>query len=84
MPSRPESSAASAMPNPSPSSPTRWPAGTRADSKIICAVAEDRMPILCSGSAADTPGVPAGTCRQLIPWARSRPSGLPDVRANSV
>ena len=42
------------------------------------------MPILCSGGAARTPLVPAGTCRQLIPRARSRPSGRPEVRANTV
>ncbi len=42
------------------------------------------MPILCSGGAADTPGVPAGTWKQLMPRARSGPAGSPDVRANSV
>ncbi len=84
MPSRPESSAVSAMAKPRSCSPSRWPAGTHAPSKIIWAVTEARMPILCSAGAALTPAVPAGTCRQLIPRARSRPSGVPEVRANSV
>jgi hypothetical protein len=84
MPSRPESSAVSAMANPRPSAPIRWPVGTRAPSKITWAVTEARMPILCSAGAALTPPVAAGTCRQLIPRARSRPAGVPEVRANTV
>jgi len=61
IPSRPASSAASAIENPRPSSPTSWSRGTRAPSNSTWAVAEPRIPILCSGLAAVTPGVEAGT-----------------------
>ncbi len=84
MPSRPASSAVRARPNPSPSAPISDPAASLADSKCICAVTELRMPILCSGAAAATPGTSAGTWKQLIPRPRPAPSGDPPVRANST
>ena len=93
MPSRPASSAASAIEKPRSCSPTRFPAGTWAPANRICAVAEPRMPILCSGrrgadpvggrghvEAADAPGpLPAlGLARG--PREHGVEVGLPAVR----
>ncbi len=72
------------MRRPASGSPTRFPAGSRAPSKRSCAVTDDRMPILCSGGPALTPGAGAGTWKQLIPRDRPGPSGSPEVRANSA
>ena len=48
MPSRPASSALIAIRNPTPSSPTSRSAATRASSNAICAIGDDRRPIVRS------------------------------------
>ncbi len=71
MPSRPESSADSAMVNPWPSSPIRRSTPTRAPSRSTWAVVDALNPIFRSGRAAETPGVSAGTSSVEIPCGPS-------------
>ena len=72
------------MRRPLPGSPTSCPALTRVPSNRTCAVTDDRMPILCSGGAADSPSAGAGTWKQLIPRDRPGPLWSPEVRAKSA
>jgi hypothetical protein len=79
MPSRPESSASSAIESPLPSAPMRWSAGITTSSKLIVVVCEPLRPILCSGGDDVRPGVSAGTWKHEMPRAPSS-----DVRASTV
>ena len=78
MPSRPASSAASAIESPWPSAPISRSASISTPSKCIDVVVDAVRPIFCSGSAAVSPGVSAGTRKQLIPREPS------PVRASTV
>ena len=71
IPSRPASSADSAMEKPWPSAPSSRSAGTRAPSSSTCAVTDPRMPIFFSGLPKPRPGVPFSASRALIPLAPS-------------
>ena len=79
MPSRPLSSAASAIPKPCPSAPIRRSAGIRAPSSRICAVWLEFTAILRSGAAAESPAVDASASRQVMPRGPSS-----DVRVISA
>ena len=85
MPSRPASRAASAMPKPLPSLADQVAAGTRAASKIICAVTDAAHAHLVLGAAAAcTPGRLRGNVHAADPAGRvAARQGSPDVRANN-
>ena len=70
---RPPSSPIMAILKPSPSSPSRLATGTRASSKITCAVGWLFQPSFFSWAPKPSPGVSFGTTRVEIPPAPSPP-----------
>ncbi len=75
MPIRPASSVFMKLTNPSPSSPSRFSAGTSASSRISSRVSDARHPILSSFLPARTPGVngsSSGACPTPTRSAASR------------
>ena len=52
---------------PSPSSPTRWAAGTRTPSRFTIAVGWLFHPSLCSGAPKLRPSAPFSTRKQVMP-----------------
>ena len=73
MPRRPESSALIAIRKPVPVSPISRSAGTRASSNAICAIGDDRRPIVRSRGSGLMPGVAAGASRHEMPAAPGPP-----------
>src|SRR5918992_5445101 len=73
MPKRPESSDASAIRKPVPSSPSRRETGTWQSSNDNAHVGDDRHPILSSFLEPRNPAVPFWTRNALIPFADASP-----------
>jgi len=82
MPIRPPSSAAIAILNPRPSSPSRFAAGTRQSSNTSSAVSEARMPSLSSVFETVKPGVPFSTMKAEMPRCRFSRSVWQNTSAN--
>src|SRR3954465_1243530 len=80
MPSRPESSAESAMDMPCPGLPTIRPASPSAPSKLTWRTVSQERPILRSGAPNEMPSVSAGITKQDSPLLGGSPVGTEGVQ----